>query len=278
MYDFHEVIAMERKAELPNFIKTYLLSKFRLCLIVAIPSILIAGLLIFHMSITTLEDFKMQEPEVEAADSLTRANIGFHPSPAQSPAREINFHNTHRAPANYETYRFFMTLFTIALSVLFLIFLGCAISVWLNIKGSPHSLMYQNSKQYGGLQALLNQLDIVDQPHQGASLCGLIMTERLIVIPYFTYVYIAPISGLHWAYVALHITNSRSSVSTAYHLELHFYMGDERSKKIGSKEEGIRLLQDIKNKNPKVAIGYNRTCPNSQADIRNSFFGLFRNH
>ena len=212
---------MKEKIKLPDFIREYLRSKLRLCLVIAIPSALIAGLLIFHMSTTAL-----------------------------------------------------MVLFTALFSALFFIFAGLAAPIWLNLRCDPYFNMYRILKQHGDPQALLDQLDTLSRWHKESPLRDPIVNEHIVLIPFFTYVYIAPISAINWAYISLHIIRtSRYSTKTEYRLNFRFNTGDKCSKKIYSKGDGVSLLKFIKNKNPKVAVGYNRTCPNSQADIRGHWGG-----
>jgi len=266
---------MKENIEIPSFVKAYLLSKFRICLIIAIPSILIAGFVIFHMSITTLEDFKMEMPVQE---SVTERSTAFPTSMHvnnRTTAREVDIHNTHIAPDNYGMYIFFMTLFAVVLVAIFIVFISFAGSIWLNMKGHPRSRMYDIFKQYDNPQDLLNQIDcFFSSQYKESSHLDPIVNEHFVLIPKFSYIFIAPTIALDWAYVALIITNHRNHSSTKYHVKFHFHTKDEQFIAMDSKDKGVQFLKNAKNIAPWVAIGHNRICPHSQKDISRHFFGL----
>ena len=250
---------MSERVELPEFIQSYLCTKLKKSVIVAVVSAIIAGCFVIHMSVTSLDSFMREiPPETETASFNINQNI-----------RNIEFHNNHIARENYQTYRIFMSISVFALSVNAVFFVFFSASIWLNIKGHTFSRMYRILNSFDGEpQEILNHLEnTLAQRKTELHSSEPFVNESFILIPYFSYVYIAPIRMLYWAYISLKATRRRYSNVMKYYLNFHFRENGEQSVKIGVKDDGIRFLQRLGRVAPHVSIGYNKTSHDSQKDI-----------
>ena len=157
--------------------------------------------------------------------------------------------------------------------ILFVVFSCRVILIHLNLKGSRCSKMYRVLKQYGDPARLLHQLNLRPRKESPLVKDQLQIDESFVVLPYTTYVYIAPIEHLIWAYVALVATPSKWMhyyIRIVPKIRFHFSSKDDKSAKLEHEKQGIELLHTIKQLNPNVLLGFsNEILPFFYPDSKN---------
>lgn len=136
------------------------------------------------------------------------------------------------------------------------------------------SKTYRILSQYGNPKSILEKCNESFKKYKKTLKPGYIVANKdFIIFPYSSYVYIAPLKELLWGYISFHVKRMYKTTSTYYTVNLCFTTEEEKRIRLLNKEEGKKILKDIKEMNANVLIGFNH-------DLLNMFqndFGNFKN-
>ena len=153
--------------------------------------------------------------------------------------------------------RMISVLFYGIASVILLVFFARLILCSMIFIFPKRSKTYRMLLPYGAPELLLKDCD---ESLNGAWLPirkgEVLANEKFIVIPYTTYVYIAPLKELLWAYVALHVYRGNRSAGIERSLKFIFSSKVVKSVRVKAKSDAIRELERIKKLNPNMLVGF----------------------
>ena len=127
------------------------------------------------------------------------------------------------------------------------------------------SKTYKILAEFGNPESFFQDCETLLEKHGNViSKDQLIFDDSFVIIPYWSYVYVAPMKEMLWAYLAMH---HWFRGYPTYRLHLCFSTGAVKIIRVDDKEECLEKLRELKDANPNVIVGHNQKLARAWDDL-----------